>query len=150
MVPTSHSLVHVLQSSFVLAAQDTVAAALPPPNGDAAQPLAPETIVGIFVVGVVPFAVATVEFWRRIAVGASFGTGTDSVVFPNTTTIGQDDNPLSSRGRRILGTDALVTAYLLFGLAAAVLALVLVSVVTSDPLVGELPVTAQPPPPPQV
>jgi len=51
----------------------------------------------VFAIGVLPFAWATVEFWRRIAVGESFGTGKDSVI------IGEDLNPESSRGRRVLG-----------------------------------------------
>lgn len=36
----------------------------------------------VFVVGCIPFLWATWEFWRRIAVGLPFGTGSDSVVFP--------------------------------------------------------------------
>ena len=35
---------------------------------------------GVFVIGCIPFAWATMT-WRRIAVGASFGTGKDAVVF---------------------------------------------------------------------
>lgn len=90
--------------------------------------LSNQAIVATFVIGLVPFAVATVEFWRRIAVGDSFGTGNDSVVI-----IGEDDAPLSSRGRRVLGKGALVTAYILFGVAAAVLAIVLYAVLSSSP-----------------
>ena len=91
--------------------------------------LSNQAIIATFVIGVFPFAVATVEFWRRIAVGESFGTGSDSVVI-----IGEDDAPLSSRGRRVLGKGALVTAYILFGLAAAVLGIVIYAVITSgDP-----------------
>ena len=109
--------------------------------------LSPEVTVAIFVIGLIPFAVATIEFWRRIAVGEPFGTGRDSVIIPgadstNTTTmttttttfIGKDNAPQSSRGRRILGKDALIAAYFLFAVAAAVLALVMVSVLTSDPV----------------
>lgn len=51
----------------------------------------------VFVIGIAPFTWASVEFWRRIAVGESFGTGGDSVI------IGDDLNPASSRGRRVLG-----------------------------------------------
>eukprot|EP00527_Entomoneis_sp_CCMP2396_P003886 CAMPEP_0198143770 /NCGR_PEP_ID=MMETSP1443-20131203/10395_1 /TAXON_ID=186043 /ORGANISM="Entomoneis sp., Strain CCMP2396" /LENGTH=122 /DNA_ID=CAMNT_0043807055 /DNA_START=255 /DNA_END=623 /DNA_ORIENTATION=- len=111
-------------------------------SGDAAVPtgmevddgrLSPPTIVAVFIVGIIPFAVATVEFWRRIAVGESFGTGQDSVVI-----IGEDDAPMSSRGRRVLGKDALALAYVLFGIAAAVIALVVVSVVTTVPQPIEL------------
>ncbi|CAB9496590.1 expressed unknown protein [Seminavis robusta] len=86
--------------------------------------------VWVFVAGVIPFAWATIEFWRRIAVGESFGTGSDSV-----TIIGQDNNPESSRGRRVLGKDALIVAYILFGIVAGVLGLVLYTVLstTSSP-----------------
>lgn len=79
----------------------------------------------VFVAGIFPFAWATIEFWRRIAVGESFGTGKDSIV------IGMDDSPADSRGRRVLGKGALVTAVLLFAVAFGTIALVLVSVVTS-------------------
>lgn len=72
----------------------------------------------VFLIGVAPFAWATVEFWRRIAVGESFGTGRDSVV------IGEDSDPASSRGRRILGREAITAAYILFGIAAASILLV--------------------------
>ena len=40
-----------------------------------------------------------------------FGTGKDSVI------IGEDANPDSSRGRRVLGKDAFLAAYVLFGIA---------------------------------
>lgn len=94
----------------------------------AAPPLfSNQATIAIFVVGLVPFGVATVEFWRRIAVGDSFGTGSDSVVF----SIGEDDAPLSSRGRRVLGKGAMATAYMLFAVAATVLGLVLYAVLSS-------------------
>jgi hypothetical protein len=119
------------------------------------------TTVLVFVAGLLPFGIATYEFWRRIAVGASFGTGSDSVVFDTssslssssssdvndgdrkdtnnkkqktitiTTTIGQDNDPLRSRGRRILGRDALITAYILFAVATGVLGLVVYAVATT-------------------
>lgn len=91
-------------------------------------PMSPQVIVGVFAVGMVPFLVATVEFWRRIAVGGPFGTGSDSVVF-----VGEDGAPSSSRGRRVLDKNALRLAYALFAVATAVLGLVLVSVLTSTP-----------------
>jgi hypothetical protein len=96
----------------------------------AAAGLSPTTTVVVFIVGVIPYLWATIEFWRRIAVGASFGTGSDSVVF----SIGEDDNPESSRGKQVLGKGALVIAYILFTIAAAVLGLVLFSVITTGPL----------------
>jgi hypothetical protein len=128
----------MLPDAFVLAVSDMIiladpaAAAIPPAAADVTQmmvqPLSKETTIAVFVVGVIPFAIATYEFWRRIAVGASFGTN-DPVVF-----IGEDDAPTSSRGRQVLGRDSLITAYLIFAVAFAVLGLVLVSVATSpDP-----------------
>jgi hypothetical protein len=92
--------------------------------------LSPTTTVVVFIIGVIPYIWATIEFWRRIAVGASFGTGSDSVVI----SIGENDNPESSRGKQVLGKGALVIAYILFTIAAAVLGLVLFSVLTSGPL----------------
>lgn len=59
--------------------------------------------------------------------GESFGTGTDSIV------IGMDDMPSDSRGRRVLGKGALITAYTLFVIAFGTLAIVGYSVVTSAP-----------------
>merc|ERR1711939_1298572 len=79
----------------------------------------------VFLAGIFPFAWATVEFWRRIAVGESFGTGTDSIV------IGMDDSPADSRGRRVLGKGALVTAIILFTLAFGTIGFVLYSVASS-------------------
>jgi hypothetical protein len=87
--------------------------------------LSKSTAIAIFVVGLIPFAIATVEFWRRIANRERFGTN-DPIYF-----IGEDDNPTSSRGRRILGTDALVTAYIIFAIVAVVLGIVIASVLTS-------------------
>ena len=75
----------------------------------------------VFAIGVIPFAWATWEFWRRIVGGESFGTGSDSVI------IGEDLNPESSRGRRVLGNDALAVAYVLFGVAGCSILLALVS-----------------------
>lgn len=91
------------------------------------------TDIAVFIAGLIPFGWATIEFWRRIAVGASFGTGADSVVIdPNleVVTIGEDGAPMSSRGRQVLGKGALAVAYLLFGIAIAVLGLTAVSVLS--------------------
>lgn len=96
---------------------------------ETAASLATNPDVWIFLAGIFPFGWATYEFWRRIAGGESFGTGTDSVVF---TTIGEDGNVDSSRGARVLGKGALIVAYVLFTVAAAVLAVVLYTVITSD------------------
>jgi hypothetical protein len=85
-----------------------------------------QTVV-TFAVGLIPFAVAAAEFWRRIAVGEPFGTGSDQVY------IGEDDAPASSRGRRVLGRDALLTAYIIFAVSAAVLGLAVFAVLTSPP-----------------
>jgi hypothetical protein len=94
----------------------------------ATEGLSRTTNVLVFLAGVFPFAWATVDFWRRIAVGDSFGTGADSVVF----SIGEDDAPESSRGRRVLGKGAMITAYILFAIAFGIIALVLVAVITTD------------------
>jgi hypothetical protein len=83
--------------------------------------------VWVFVAGVFPFAWATVEFWRRIAFGEPFGTGSDAIVI-----IGMDDSPTDSRGRKVLGKGALVTAYILFAIAFGTLGIVLYSVISSD------------------
>lgn len=100
---------------------------------DAAFALSPQMTVIVFIIGVIPFVIATFEFWRRIAVGAPFGTGSDSVVFPMTNvTIGIDDvSPLSSRGKQTLGTDSLITAYLIFATVGVVLGIVFYAILTS-------------------
>ena len=85
------------------------------PRGITAQDTA------VFAVGILPFAWASVEFWRRIAVGESFGTGKDSII------IGEDQSPESSRGRRVLGKDAFLAAYVLFAIAGASLVLAALS-----------------------
>jgi hypothetical protein len=90
--------------------------------------LSSQQTVIVFLIGLVPFLVATFEFWRRIAVGATFGTGADSIVI-----IGENDVPTSSRGRRVLGKGALAVAYLLFVIAFGVLGIVLYSVMSSSP-----------------
>ena len=69
------------------------------------EQLSPEATIAVFIVGIIPFLWATYEFWRRIAVGASFGTGSDSVVIPSPfeeedddsdlIVIGEDGNPMS-------------------------------------------------------
>jgi len=86
----------------------------------------------VFIVGIIPFAIATNEFWRRIAVGEPFGTGSDSVII----TIGQDNNPQSSRGRQRLGKGALTIAYILFAVAAFAIGIAVYSVISSPPFQG--------------
>mmetsp|Transcript_15686 Transcript_15686/g.16961 ORF Transcript_15686/g.16961 Transcript_15686/m.16961 type:complete len:206 (-) Transcript_15686:189-806(-) len=85
----------------------------------------------IFFLGLVPFAWATVEFWRRISVGESFGSGTDSIII--STTIGVDGSPTDSRGQRVLGKGALLTAYTIFIIAFATLGIVGYSILSSPP-----------------
>ncbi|KAL7454689.1 hypothetical protein ACHAWC_006293 [Mediolabrus comicus] len=100
----------------------------------------PTTTIIIFIIGIIPFIWATIEFWRRIAIGASFGTTSDSVVIPSPfdndenndngmITIGEDGNPMSSRGRRTLDRGALTVAYVLFAIAAGSVGLAVASVV---------------------
>ena len=113
------------------------------------EQLSPTTTLIVFIIGIIPFIWATIEFWRRIAVGASFGTTADSVVIPspfdtatNTDddtsgggkdkgliTIGEDNNPMSSRGRQTLDRGALTVAYVLFGVAAFTVGIAVASVV---------------------
>eukprot|EP00568_Trieres_chinensis_P008745 CAMPEP_0183303860 /NCGR_PEP_ID=MMETSP0160_2-20130417/9148_1 /TAXON_ID=2839 ORGANISM="Odontella Sinensis, Strain Grunow 1884" /NCGR_SAMPLE_ID=MMETSP0160_2 /ASSEMBLY_ACC=CAM_ASM_000250 /LENGTH=183 /DNA_ID=CAMNT_0025466825 /DNA_START=33 /DNA_END=584 /DNA_ORIENTATION=- len=127
LIPASAAApLHVLPQSSVKAleiliadADDVAAVSATPSDGHLV-----DTVV--FIVGIIPFAWATVEFWRRIAVGASFGTGEDSVVI-----IGEDGAPQSSRGRRVLGKGALAVAYLLFGVAALSIGIAVYSVLVS-------------------
>ena len=106
------------------------------------EPLSPTTNVIVFIIGIIPFIWATYEFWRRIAVGASFGTGKDSVIIPSPFSsdsngdggrimIGEDNNPNSSRGRQTLDRGALTVAYVLFAIAGGSIAIALASVVMS-------------------
>jgi hypothetical protein len=94
--------------------------------------LSKETTTIIFIIGIIPFIIATYEFWRRIAIGATFGTGTDSIVFP--TTIGEENAPSSSRGKQVLGQDSLIAAYVIFTTVAIVLGIVFYAVLTSPPV----------------
>lgn len=117
-----------------------------PPSPPSVEPLSNTANVVVFLIGLIPFGWATVEFWRRIAVGATFGTGRDSVVIPKPQdglldddgnpliTIGEDNNPASSRGRQVLGKDALIVAYLLFAIAAGSVGIAVYSVVTAPPM----------------
>lgn len=141
----AHGILEVAASNLLLSASGSDPMAQSPPL-PSAEALSPATNVAVFVVGLIPFAWATVEFWRRIAVGATFGTGKDSVVIPRPQdvlldgdgnpliTIGEDANPASSRGRQVLGKDALVVAYLLFGIAAAAVGLSVYGVLTAPPM----------------
>ena len=58
----------------------------------------------VFVLGCVPFVWAGVEFWRRIAVGDPFGTGSDSVFINDTS------GNRTRAVRRVLGADAIFAA----------------------------------------
>lgn len=105
------------------------------------EQLSPTTTVIVFIIGIIPFVWATYEFWRRIAVGASFGTGSDSVIIPSPfdggdgkdgtdlITIGEDNKPTSSRGRQTLDRGALIVAYILFAVAGGSIAIAVASVV---------------------
>lgn len=86
----------------------------------------------VFGVGLAPFAIATVEFWRRIAVNEPFGTK-EPVYF-----IGDDDNRASSRGKQVLGQDSMLTAYAIFAIVIAVLGLTAASILTSPPVPMDL------------
>jgi hypothetical protein len=92
----------------------------------------------VFIIGLIPFLWATYEFWSRIAVGASFGTGKDSIqIKPSSegmksfTTIGKDGDLKASRGQQVLGDDALLVAYFLFAVAIGSVGIAVYSVITS-------------------
>ena len=94
--------------------------------------LTPTQNVIIFIIGIFPFLWATYEFWSRIAVGASFGTGSDSIqIRPSTTTIGTNDDRRKSRGQQVLGDDALIVAYFLFAVAIGSVGIAIYSVISS-------------------
>lgn len=75
----------------------------------------------VFVLGCVPFVWAGVEFWRRIAVGDPFGTGSDSVFINDTS------GNRTRAVRRVLGADAIFAARVLFAIAGISLASVIVA-----------------------
>ena len=81
---------------------------------------------GVFVIGCIPFVWATWEFWRRIAVGASFGTGKDAIVF-STDEDPDEDQMRRFGGRRVLGKGALAVAYVLFAAAGGSVLLAVVA-----------------------
>ena len=118
------ALLVVLLAAFFVANAD-----VPPANAEtvaidtvdgAARTFEPRGVTpldtGVFVIGCVPFVWATWEFWRRIAVGASFGTGKDAIVF-DTGDDADDDQIRRFGGRRVLGKGALAVAYVLFAAA---------------------------------
>ena len=80
----------------------------------------------VFVIGCIPFVWATWEFWRRIAVGASFGTGKDAIVF-STDEDPDEDQMRRFGGRRVLGKGALAVAYVLFAAAGGSVLLAVVA-----------------------
>ena len=135
-----------MDASNILLSSDVPVVESPLPPPPSVEPLSNTANVVVFIIGLIPFGWATVEFWRRIAVGATFGTGRDSVVIPRPQdvlldddgnpliTIGEDNNPTSSRGRQVLGKDALIVAYLLFAIAAASVGIAVYSVVTAPPM----------------
>lgn len=120
-----------LYSATATAIASTEQSIAPPPI----EGLSPTANVIIFIIGLIPFIWATYEFWSRIAVGASFGTGADSIqIRPSGTTIGSDGDPLKSRGQQVLGDDALAVAYFLFAVAIASVSIAVYSVVSSPPM----------------
>ena len=104
----------------------------------AVEGLSPTANTIIFIIGLIPFIWATYEFWSRIAVGASFGTGADSIQIKplsdgmkELTTIGKEGDLKKSRGQQVLGDDALIVAYFLFIVAIGSVGIAIYSVVTS-------------------
>ena len=152
---SSHEVLSTLQQSTQLLLTETTTATsiqptLPIDESLQIEQLSPTTTLIVFIIGIIPFIWATIEFWRRIAVGASFGTGSDSVVIPSPfdnnneedddglISIGEDGNPLSSRGRRTLDRGALGVAYVLFGVAAFSVGIAVASVIMG-PNEGSMP-----------
>jgi len=129
-----------MQSSSYLLSSSLADSASDITNSIEPKPLSDTTNIIVFLVGIFPFIWATVEFWRRIAVGLPFGTGSDSILIrpeqETITTIGEDNNPVSSRGRQVLGKGALAVAYFLFAVAAFSVGIAVLSVVTSDPSIS--------------
>lgn len=128
-LPTAPSAgpIALLGGAAALAAQPhaALAAVAASSAASAAVEFAPRGITAadtfIFVLGCVPFVWAGIEFWRRIAVGDAFGTGRDSVIINDTS------GNRSRAVRRVLGQDAIIAARILFGLAFASGALVLLA-----------------------
>jgi hypothetical protein len=121
-----------------------VGAAAESASASASAALSPASNAAVFLAGLAPFVIATVEFWRRVALGLPFGTGnpgrgndqatSSSIVI----TIGDDRDRKLSRGRRVLGRGAVIVALVLFASAAAVLGLVAASLLTSSPMSAEM------------
>ena len=64
--------VNMFNNPFAIADSSTLPSGEPLP---AVEGLSPEANIIVFIIGIIPFIWATYEFWSRIAVGASFGTG---------------------------------------------------------------------------
>ena len=93
-----------LAARAVQALAPEVASALEPQLGASAVVFEPRGIrptdTFIFLLGCAPFVWAGIEFWRRIAVGDPFGTGSDQVII-------NDTSGNRTRGvRRVLGRTA--------------------------------------------
>ncbi|KAG8466102.1 hypothetical protein KFE25_001858 [Diacronema lutheri] len=109
-----------------LFSRQVIVALEPAAVSEAAATFAPRGITAedtaVFLIGMAPFVWATVEFWRRIAVGEPFGTTSDSVIIRDTS--GPDTLP---ERRRVLGRDAIITARLLFVAVGIALCLVVLA-----------------------
>ena len=77
------------------------------------QALDPTTTVVVFVLGLVPFVWAAVEFWRRIAVGEPFGTGKDSIIISDEEVEGSrfGSRPVLGKGAIYLARGLMVVAF---------------------------------------
>ncbi|KAL7486712.1 hypothetical protein ACHAW6_012309 [Cyclotella cf. meneghiniana] len=126
------SLVSVDFSNALLSYEETITQQYLSTNDASVEQLSPATALVVFIIGLIPFLWATYEFWRRIAFGEPFGTGSDSVIIPSSPDrvfIGEDGNANSSRGRRTLDKSALTVAYVLFAVAASSVIVAVASVV---------------------
>jgi len=125
------SSLHVAFSNTLLSYEETITQQSLSMQDASIEQLSPTTTLIVFIIGLVPFLWATYEFWRRIAFGEPFGTGSDSVIIPSPDQafIGEDGNTKSSRGRRTLDKSALTVAYVLFAVAASSVIVAVASVV---------------------
>ena len=109
-LPAALSALPAALTAALVPAAASAAEALPlafEPRG-----ITPEDTI-VFILGTVPFLWATVEFWRRIANGDPFGSGSDQIYLNDTS----GNRPKGVR--RVLGQDAIIAARILFALAFA-------------------------------
>ena len=96
------------------------------PLSDSSITSNPIADTSIFVVGLIPFVWATVEFNRRVLKGLPFGTGKIGTVRFDSST----DKAREESGTVVLGKGALLTSYILFGVAGATIFVSIAAVIS--------------------